>query len=325
MATNAMTPSRTDYRSIARIQRTGPFPRLSPRRVYPLALDEVQPLIRIAHRQTAYPLRIPRRIIFDHEFVLVLEGEGELVFDHRTYPFEAHDLFLIPPFSPHRFDAPSGSPGEHIAVHFDFAPHVPAWSRELSRRYPYEVRFPGGLEIPRRIRLLANDRIEREFLELLEAHTSGAAWSNLRATACLVRILTALFERASTGKQKGSTEQLRNRARIERVLAHVNQNLSGSLPAAALARIAGISPSHFNRLCREWTGYSPLDYLRRQRIATARRLLANVDLSIKEVAARSGFKDPYHFSKAFRQIDGLSPTQFREAALASSAWRRRRG
>lgn len=303
-------------RSLPRIQMSGPFGRLSPRRVYPLALDEIQPVIRIAHQQPSQTLRIPRRIIFDHEFVLIRDGEGEIAFDHRTYPFAAHDLFLIPPFSPHRFDAPSGKPSEHIAVHFDFAPHVPSSSRELSRRSPYEVRFPGGLELPRQTRLLANDRIEREFIELIEARMSGTAWSNLRATACLVRILTALFERASTGKQKGSTEQLRNRARIERVLAYVNQNLARSLPAAELAHIAGVSPSHFNRLFREWTGYSPLDYLRRQRIATARRLLANVDLSIKEVAAQSGFKDPYHFSKAFRQLDGLSPSQFREAALA---------
>ena len=66
----------------------------------------------------------------------------------------------------------------------------------------------------------------------------------------------------------------------------------------------------------EWTGYSPIEYLRRLRVERARQLLADVDLSIKEIAQRCGFDDAYHFSKTFRQIDGLPPTKYRESLLA---------
>jgi len=297
-------------------QRAGSLGRLAPRRVYPMGWDEIHPVIRIAHRMKSDSLRIPRRIIFDYEFVLFLAGEGGFVFDHKSYEFQPHDLFFIPPFVPHRIAVSEGKPCDHIAVHFDFAGEIPPASRELSSRAPYEVRLPGGLQIPRRVKLMANDIIEREFLDLIEARTVHAAWSNLKASACLQRVLAALFERASAAKAKASGEASRNRARIERALSHASQHLADPLDSTTLARIAGMSLSHFNRLFREWTGYSPLDYLRRQRIALARRLLADVDLSIKEVAARSGFTDPYHFSKAFRQLDGLSPSQFREAALA---------
>jgi len=303
-------------RQLHPIQRGGPFGKLTPRRAYPLGLDEIHPVIRIAHRPHAHSMHIARRIIFDHEFVLFVAGEGQVTFDHKSYEFHPHDLFLIPPFLPHRIDSKGGASIDHVAVHFDYAPGVPPASRELSRRIPYEVRLPTGLQIPRRVKLMANDLIEREFLELIEARSFAADWTNLKASACLQRILAALFERASAQKAEGSDEDNRSRARIERVLTHISQHLAESLDSATLAKIAGLSLSHFNRLFREWTGYSPLDHLRRQRIALARQLLASVDLSIKEVAARSGFKDPYHFSKAFRQLDGLSPTQFREAALA---------
>jgi AraC-like DNA-binding protein len=279
-------------------------------------MEEIHPFIRIAHHLQHHSLNVPRRIIFDYEFVLVLAGEGQVIFDHRSYKLGPHGLFFIAPFLPHRIETPGGLLCDHVAVHFDFAPNVPFASRQLSRRAPYEVRLPGALQIPPRIALMANDIVEREFLELIEARSSGTAWANLKATACLQRILAALFERVEAERTRGSAEHYRNRVRIERVLSHVGQHLAEPTNSATLARIGSMSLSHFNRLFREWTGYSPLDYLRRQRIARARQLLADVDLSIKEVAARSGFKDPYHFSKAFRQLDGLSPSQFRDAALA---------
>jgi AraC-like DNA-binding protein len=61
-----------------------------------------------------------------------------------------------------------------------------------------------------------------------------------------------------------------------------------------------------------------MEYLRRVRVRRARSLLGDVDLSIKEVARRVGFDDPYHFSKVFHKVDGLPPTLYREALLAGT-------
>jgi transcriptional regulator GlxA family with amidase domain len=59
-----------------------------------------------------------------------------------------------------------------------------------------------------------------------------------------------------------------------------------------------------------------MEYLQRVRVQHARELLKDIDLSIKEVAARTGFSDPYHFSRVFRRIDGLSPAYYREIVLS---------
>jgi transcriptional regulator GlxA family with amidase domain len=72
-------------------------------------------------------------------------------------------------------------------------------------------------------------------------------------------------------------------------------------------------------LFREHTGQTPMQYLRRVRIERARLMLGNVDLSIKEIAGRCGFDDPYHFSRVFHQVDGLPPTLYREALLAGTS------
>jgi transcriptional regulator GlxA family with amidase domain len=98
----------------------------------------------------------------------------------------------------------------------------------------------------------------------------------------------------------------------------MTQDLARPLDHAALERISGLSASRLQALFREVTGYPPLEYLRRLRVEEARRLLADRRLSVKEVAARTGFRDTSHFSKVFRRVDGLSPAHFRDALLIGS-------
>jgi transcriptional regulator GlxA family with amidase domain len=156
--------------------------------------------------------------------------------------------------------------------------------------------------------LVAGDRIEQEFAALVKAWQTGGSVGELEAAAALLRILATLFRREQTRTGAHS------KARVEQALALLK---GGPVPVTTLAKAAGLSVSHFNREFREWTGYSPVEYQRRQRVARARELLANVTLTIKEVAARAGFEDPYHFSRVFRQVDGLSPSQYRDAVLAN--------
>lgn len=294
------------------IERRQPFGPLTPQRPYVVPFDQIRPVIRIAHRQVNTPLRIAPRIIFDHEFVLFLKGRGRLVIGNKPRPFQAGDLLLIPPFRPHQIDSDAGQACEHIAVHWDFGPQIPARSRDPSRRQPYTVSLPGPVQLPRQVHLARHDRIESEFRTLVQARETNQPTAPLVMRACLLQIIAALLER----QPPAAGEDARNRQRVERAAAYVAEHLHEPLAVGALAELAGLSASHFNRVFREATGYSPLEYIRRQRVAQARALLTQVDLSIKEIAARVGFGDPYHFSKAFRQLDGLSPTQYREAALA---------
>ncbi|MEI6085442.1 MAG: cupin domain-containing protein, partial [Verrucomicrobiota bacterium] len=174
------------------VQRSAPFGRLAARRVYALPLEMIRPFIRLAHHQTG-PMNIRERVIFDHEFVLILNGTGEFNFSGIRVPFSPHDLFFIPPFVPHAIRSTTG--GGHLAVHFDFAPGVPTAGRALMRRAPYVVRFPEGLELPRRTALLVGDRVEQEFAALVEAWQNGGNVGELEAAAALLRILATLFRR----------------------------------------------------------------------------------------------------------------------------------
>ncbi|MGH8023900.1 MAG: helix-turn-helix domain-containing protein, partial [Limisphaerales bacterium] len=59
------------------------------------------------------------------------------------------------------------------------------------------------------------------------------------------------------------------------------------------------------------TGLSPHQYLLELRLVRARSLLAETDLSIKEIALKTGFEDELYFSRLFRQKLNVTPTQWR--------------
>jgi AraC-like DNA-binding protein len=79
----------------------------------------------------------------------------------------------------------------------------------------------------------------------------------------------------------------------------------------SLARLAGLSPTHFSRVYKQSFGTSPIDWLRRERISQAKRRLADTADDIKEIAEQVGYSDRYFFSKDFKKHTGFTPTQFR--------------
>jgi AraC family L-rhamnose operon regulatory protein RhaS len=79
----------------------------------------------------------------------------------------------------------------------------------------------------------------------------------------------------------------------------------------AFAHDVGLAPKSFSRLFHAATGLSPSEYFGRRRTQHAAHLLLESDLSIGEIAARLGFCDSAHLSRAFLQNESISPRAFR--------------
>lgn len=105
---------------------------------------------------------------------------------------------------------------------------------------------------------------------------------------------------------------------LNEVLAAMETHSSEPLALAELARMAGRSPRQLERLFRDRLGTSPGAHYVRIRLELARRLLAESDLSITEVAIASGFLAPAHFSRAFRRLYGSAPGAWRRALRSGS-------
>jgi AraC-like DNA-binding protein len=99
--------------------------------------------------------------------------------------------------------------------------------------------------------------------------------------------------------------------KIERSIAYMMQHLNEPLQVAKLAQAAHTSPSHFFALFKRWAGFSPIDYFIRLRMERACGMLATTR-SVKEIAADLGYDDPFYFSRVFKSIHGVAPSDYRQ-------------
>jgi AraC-like DNA-binding protein len=72
-----------------------------------------------------------------------------------------------------------------------------------------------------------------------------------------------------------------------------------------------VNNAYLCRLFRRYDNQSPYQYLRRLKMNHAAECLQKPGALVKQVAEDSGFTDPFHFSRVFTSVFGLSPTSFR--------------
>lgn len=95
------------------------------------------------------------------------------------------------------------------------------------------------------------------------------------------------------------------------VLEKMEAAVENPLSRTEMARLAGISPRHLDRLFLTHRGESFLDSYRAIRLAHGRRLLEQSPLSIAEIAYAAGFSSAGHFSRAFKTVYGQTPAAAR--------------
>jgi AraC family transcriptional regulator len=88
-------------------------------------------------------------------------------------------------------------------------------------------------------------------------------------------------------------------------------NLAGDISIADLAALVGLSRARFLRRFKASTGSSPYRSVMAARVQCAKALLIGTDLSLADVAARSGFASQTHLATAFVRFEQVSPSAFR--------------
>lgn len=103
---------------------------------------------------------------------------------------------------------------------------------------------------------------------------------------------------------------------IRRATRVVRVARNAPLSTTELARALGLSLRTLHRRFAESTGETPLEFIRRVRIETARALLDTPTLPVKAIAQETGWNDEGSFRRAFRMVTGQTPTDYRRSAAA---------
>jgi transcriptional regulator GlxA family with amidase domain len=97
--------------------------------------------------------------------------------------------------------------------------------------------------------------------------------------------------------------------RMETILAFIRGNLSRPLTRQSLAETFNLSAGYINQLFKVELGMSPSAVINRERAARAYQLIDREGMSVSEAALAVGFQDPFYFSRVFKQIYSIPPSQ----------------
>jgi AraC family transcriptional regulator len=157
------------------------------------------------------------------------------------------------------------------------------------------------------------DRALESIVTLLAAEANSGGVSGKLFVEHLARALAVRFRQFSGGLQNQKSPQSgKMPARIlQRVLDRMRADFATNLDLHTIAAESGYSRTHFLRMFRATTGYSPHDWLTRLRIEEAKTRLQKKANSLIDVALDCGFSSHGHFSNTFRKIVGVSPRDYR--------------
>ena len=225
--------------------------------------------------------------------IVCAAGRGVCHLPSGSHRIAAGQALVIPAGVAHRYEADANEPWTIWWMHV-----AGAGVADLFATIGTTADQPViGLGDPPRIIALIDTiirRMERDETMSTLLAASGAAWHVLALLAA---------DRRAVGRDAADP--------IEATIEHLRAASSTRVSVGELAGMAGLSESHYSALFRRATGYGVLEYQTRQRMGIARELLDTTARTIASIAQQVGYPDPLYFSRQFRRIHAMSPSEYR--------------
>lgn len=229
---------------------------------------------------------------------LVTHGQGELRVGRRTpIVLKPGDVFILHPGERHAYFARSHTPFRKVYVALSAAT---AMQRKALMLTPLAQR--SHLSLPP-----ATARQVREIIErIIGLLREGSEDAPLRASIATYELITVLLH---AEQQTHGTPRLD--PRVEGAMSYVINHISEPLSVTTLARVADVSPDHLNRLFVKAVGMRAHEWLINLRMRFAAELLHKTRVPVNVIAAQAGYDNAYVFTRAFKHVAGLTPTDYR--------------
>lgn len=229
--------------------------------------------------------------------IYCIEGKGWVSIKGKKMPVNENQYFIIPNDTAHSYGSNNNNPWSIYWVHY---------SGSLASYFSDSFQNPQTISPSNLDRI--DDRIQL-FKEMINNLEMGYSKENVQyANICLLHFL-ASFKLVSQFRQIRKIEE---NDTVGNVVSFMKRNLDKKHYLSELAEVARLSVSHFSLLFRTKTGRAPMDYLTHLRIQRACQYLDNSSLQVNEISLEVGFEDPFHFSRVFKQVMGVSPVYYRK-------------
>ena len=251
------------------------------------------------------------------EINYVQQGSGHYLIEQKIYPVEAGDIFII------------NNAERHMAVHGeDFSLLVMIFDSsfvwENPQEYDYlEPFFNRNAQFSNRIRKDNEHygelceyifKIEKEYKQQREG------WQ-LVVKASVLLFLAVLYRYYKAGHELGgdSKNLYKQYERISPILDYLHEKYTEAIELEDLSKLVMMNKTYMCSYFKEVMGITIFEYLQKVRINQSCRLLRTTDLPITEVALESGFNGSSYFNRAFKELLGVTPREYRKSKDSASS------
>ncbi|MFC5406053.1 helix-turn-helix domain-containing protein [Cohnella soli] len=266
--------------------------------------------------QPSFPIAITRERerftlpIHVHDFVeiqFVAEGKGfHYIGDERIY-VEKGDLFIVPIGTRHVYrPASEASKDELIVYNCLFDPSVP---EKLTCAYPLPdealTLLSGDGRSYRRYKdafhegKACMEALHREYRTALPGYEAAMYARLTELLVCLYRL------------ELNDRESAPATSRLAQAFEYLERHYAGPVTLAEVAAVLPVSSSYLQRMLKQATGQTFTEFVQNLRIRKCCELLRHTTMSVKEIAERSGYRDPKFFHELFRKKTGQTPRTYR--------------
>ncbi len=231
------------------------------------------------------------------QYILIycVDGGGYIYVNNTRYELQPNTYFIIPKNIPHRYHSHENNPWTIYWVHFtgDIAENL--YERDLLDNEPAVHPIPYD---ENRIKLFEH------IYAVLETSVNDKEMEIVNFN--LLHFVSSMIYYREANPATYKTDAISNS------IAYMKKNINERFGIEELAEQQNISVSHYSRSFKQKTGSSPINYFNQLKIQKSCQFLHFTDQSIKEICKELGFDDQYYFSRLFRNIIGISPSQYKK-------------
>lgn len=278
---------------------------------------DVSPYVRIVKIQESSYLG--SWIDYDNVFTYINKGKADFIIEGKRFHLKEGNAIIIPPFAKHII---SSSSSEFVEMIFHFDLKFNEKRTKLSEIGLKEYKGINYDEIPEKEKIFKTvfpvakisnmDRIKlkEEFKLMYREFEVKSPGYQIMIKGIAIKIL-AIFLKNLEKTDNVNISSTKSWAHIEKTLNYINNNYYiNTLDNKFISDHVGISKNYLMQIFKEEVGTTIHKYLNYVRISQAKKLLLDTNKNCTEIAFETGFSSIHIFSKVFKKLEGITPSQY---------------
>lgn len=237
-----------------------------------------------------------------YEIYFLLKGNRRYFIDDGIYNLSKGDVALIEPDVLHKTVSVDDKTHTRVLIYFDCAILNPQINKELLSCFSAR-----HMKIPKNRMEYVEDILMKAYNE----YNIEDAFSNELLKGYLTEILAFLSRTAQDEENIYIPNDIDES--IKRATVFIRNNYDKDITLCDAAREANMSRTYFSAKFKECTGFGFCEFLNIVRVMNAEKLLITTNISITDVATKSGFNDSNYFAMIFKKMKGITPLKYRNS------------